>query len=180
MRSMRWWIHGATPWLRLVVGVVLLVALGLKLIAASGRYGPVLSGVDLFAAAIDFHGVFTRGMGSMIAPFVMVCEGIIGLWLVSHATPRWSGLAGIGLLVAFSLYLIAATRAGAECACFGRIHAGPASVSISRNALLILMLVPSVGGWRSPDRAQARPVDTIGRDESAAGSEGALANVLMD
>ncbi len=168
MRLVRDWLGMATPWLRLVVGVVLLVALGLKLIAASGRYGPVLSGVDLFAAAIDYHGVFTKGMGSTIAPFVMACEGVIGLWLVSHVMPRWSAQAGIGLLVAFSLYLIAGTRAGAECACFGRIHAGPASVAIARNVLLMLMLVPSVRGHTERTRGDAEGRVGVGAESDVA------------
>jgi hypothetical protein len=121
---------------RIVLGVLLLAAAGLKL------YG-------LSVSAVPRVGWFAQPWVQLAA---VEWELVLGLWLVSGAYPVGSWLAALGTFLGFagvSGYL--GWVGVASCGCFGTIHASPWHVfAVDLAALLALVLCP-------PERQGANP-----------------------
>ncbi len=142
---MRSFLYAASPYLRLLVGIVFLGAAALKYsMITTTQFGP-RGGIEAFAATIARGGVFPDMFINPIAYGVIGLEIIVGLALLTHLAPKlWSGIAAF-MLFAMTIYLIYLQARGKtpDCGCLGQWDSS-IPISIGRNALLSLACLPSI------------------------------------
>lgn len=112
----------------IVLGITLVVAGGSK-IAAAGSWPEQARGLRAPRWAI---------------PIVPWFEIVLGATLIVQLWPVGAALAALGLLVAFTVLIVARLRAGDHppCACFGRWSAAPLGWGhVARNVALMALAV---------------------------------------
>jgi hypothetical protein len=118
----RWTVHDAV---RVVLGVLLLVAAGLK-------------GYQLATEPV-------LGDGILNSPWLLIgvveFEIFFGLWLIAGLYPKWTWVAACGCFTLFAgVSLFKALSGAASCGCFGRMQVNP-WYTVALDALAVATLL---------------------------------------
>ncbi len=151
-----------SPFLRMGVGILFLVAATLKYtMITTTQHGP-RGGIEAFAATIERGGVIPGLLAQPVAYGIWSIEIIIGLALLTHRAPKfWARIATI-LIFAMTIYLVFLQIRGKtpECGCLGQWD-NSIPLSIGRNALLVLALAPTLFLIPSPKTTSHNAPDCL-------------------
>lgn len=142
---MRSAVSRASPYLRILVGVVFLGAAAQKYsMITTTQYGP-RGGIEAFAATIARGGVFPEIFVGPIAYGTFGLEIIVGLALLTHYAPKlWASIASMMLLLMTTYLVFLQIRGKApSCGCLGQWDTS-IPVGIARNAALSLACLPTL------------------------------------
>ena len=106
-----------------------------------------LSGIDAFELYIFGFGWFSLGTSYLLARLVIAAEYTLGLLLLANFWPRFAFWGSLGLLAAFTIFLIILAADGNRdnCNCFGEwIDLNPIQ-SIWKNLGMLALLLLSAG-----------------------------------
>lgn len=128
---------------RIVLGVVFLVAANEKFFTTQPNPADGTTGVGTFAAIIARHRIIPEALSLHAAWSTLAFECVLGAWLLVGWRPVAAMRVALASLVTFSLYLVGVYLRNGEptCGCFGVLHANTLGWSIAVN---LILAAPSV------------------------------------
>ena len=116
--------------LRVLLGVVFVVSAMAKLVA-----------IDDFELYVFSYGFVPLNVTYILARLCIAGEALLGVMIVTGWWRRWVNLAVLAVLLLFSLFLCYAALIGRDdsCRCMGRLAEMPPTVSLLKNAVLIVV-----------------------------------------
>lgn len=128
-RTWRWWV---------ALGVRVLLA-GVFVVSAVAK----LVSIDDFELYVFSFGVLPLNVSYVVARLCIVAELLLGVLIAVGWWQRWVGLATLGLLIGFSIFLCYVVLMGREesCQCFGKLVEITPVQSLLKNAVLIVVVL---------------------------------------
>lgn len=129
---------------RVILGLILLTSAGMKYIYDQPTPVSARVGIGAFEDLMIRHEVLPIAIIPITAPLVIATELLLALWLLSHYKPRAASLAALGLMLAFSTYLVLIyiNNGDPSCGCFGVLSREDLTQQLARNSVLLLLDLP--------------------------------------
>ena len=110
--------------------------------------------IDRFEIYIFSYNILSLNLSFLVARLVIVCELLVGIGLIANVFKRLVDTCALLMLVVFTLFMGYASLIGRHdsCQCMGALMDINPTLSILKNALLILILLVAMGArpwkWR--------------------------------
>lgn len=107
-----------------------------------------IASADSFELYLFSFKILPLGATFVLARLIIASELALGIWMALNCDPKWSTFAALAMLVGFTIFLIILAILGNKenCHCFGDLVDFSPTQSIIKNAVLIAMLLFSIGG----------------------------------
>ncbi len=116
--------------IRIFIGIVFLLSAIFKLLS-----------IDSFEIFVYSYQLFSLNFSYLLARFLISSEAVLGLMLILGISPKFTKYTSLGILAAFTVYLVLVLNQEDNCHCFGEFLEMTPKESIFKNIGLILMVL---------------------------------------